>query len=53
MQLGDVIGGGGQGVVQRGRYKEREVALKSLPYTNEYMDNDQIVSFFQEIKILR
>ena len=49
VELFNYIGRGGQGLVQRGRYHDKDVALKSIVA----FDDNQIASFIQEIKILR
>jgi predicted Ser/Thr protein kinase len=43
------IGRGGQGLVQRGKYRGQDVAIKSIVVVND----EQIINFIQEIKILR
>ncbi len=50
VQFGEIIGGGGQGVVQSGKIKGQHVALKSCLLTNHKND---LTSFAKEVKLLR
>ncbi len=47
--FGDIIGGGGQGIVQRGKLNRRDVALKSCNMKH----SDDAMRFGKEIKLLR
>jgi NAD kinase len=49
VQFLEVIGGGGQGIVQKALWKNQQVAIKSLPI----IDSKLIAGFLQEIKLLR
>lgn len=49
VQFGEVIGGGGQGIVQRAIIHSKNVALKS----SKFQHNVQFSGFAKEIKLLR
>ena len=49
MEIGEIIGGGGQGIVQSAKWKGKEVAVKSLPFVEQKI----LANFLQEIKLLR
>jgi len=48
IQLGAIIGGGGQGVVHKAKYQYKDIALKSCNFHNDM----HFTSFAKEIKIL-
>lgn len=50
LEFQEKIGTGGFGLVHRGYWREKEVAIKKIGFEN--MDKDTVVAFLQEISIL-